>query len=600
MSKRKYSVEHVYSRLFTLPSFRMVVFLAILSSVLLSIPYCLLLRINLKLALLLSLSFILMSFLSSLMSNLLSKRDPQMKILDLRRILALVFFSNLLSLILLIITVSLHYITPLLDMEEVIIFSLLTPLSMRLVVFYGLSQLNLSTVFLSSFFHPLFLILPFIFLGFLTVSGLLKFVFLTLIFFLLFLFFLKRIRTKLGKTDTIKLFKGFAANWILGSSNILESELKKIAETVDLPITIIQALDESNRVKGSVIISPIHPGPFRNIGSSNISYELIDSLSSYTNSPVVLLHGATTHEYDLVSQDDVDKVKKAIKKSIQMGKIIKNCSRPSNVISDNCSVTSIKLEDLIISLVSQTNGESEDISFEIEKELNEQYKGGERIIIVDLHNSFSEKGTPVYPGEKRAYMIIKAILDSIKVLDKEVYPVSAGFSHKSLQECTIDTIKRELGPGGISCLSLEIGGEILIILSFDSNNMVRELSTFLAKRIREVLSGKYNRVYTAIATTDTHYLVATFKETGYYPLGSVTKHEIIANIAEDLVKESIRNMSRVRFRLISIIVRDLNILGSKYHVLKSVIGDSYARLKRFITIDVPIILLLVIVSLLLI
>ena len=165
MSKRKYSVEYVYSRLFTLPSFRMVVFLAILSSVLLSIPCCLLLRINLELALLFSLSFILMSFLSSLMSNSLSKRDPQMKILDLRRILALIFFSNLLSLILLVITAPLHYITPLLDLEEVIIFSLLTPLSMRLVVFYGLSQLSLSTVFLSSFFHPLFLILPFIFLG---------------------------------------------------------------------------------------------------------------------------------------------------------------------------------------------------------------------------------------------------------------------------------------------------------------------------------------------------------------------------------------------------------------------------------------------------
>ncbi len=102
---------------------------------------------------------------------------------------------------------------------------------------------------------PLFQVLPFIVLS--PVVALLT--------ALLFFYPIER----LGRTYSISslpLFKAFIANWVTGANAPLEKFFEDMGEDTDIEVNILKF--ESSRPKAAIIVPFVHPGPFKNIGSS--------------------------------------------------------------------------------------------------------------------------------------------------------------------------------------------------------------------------------------------------------------------------------------------------------------------------------------------
>ena len=128
-------------------------------------------------------------------------------------------------------------------------------------------------------------------------------------------------------------------------------------------------------------------------------------------------------------------------------------------------------------------------------------------IIIDSHNS---RG--LAPENEICESVVKTAKDMLLQLkEREQFSFTVGYSHSSQIK---KELKDDIGPGGISCVVLNIEGKPYTIISSDSNNMV--------KGFRENIMEKNSNVL-EICTTDSHYNAAkVMNSLGYKPLGAVS------------------------------------------------------------------------------
>ena len=62
------------------------------------------------------------------------------------------------------------------------------------------------------------------------------------------------------------LFRAFILNWVTDANTPLEKYLEEMGEDADIEVSILKF--DSSKPKAAVIVPRVHPGPFKNIGSS--------------------------------------------------------------------------------------------------------------------------------------------------------------------------------------------------------------------------------------------------------------------------------------------------------------------------------------------
>jgi len=89
----------------------------------------------------------------------------------------------------------------------------------------------------------------------------------------------------------------------------MENALLKISEDGKAIIHIIKFFDENKKEKCTFIIPYIHPGPFGNIGSSNMPKIFHDNIKNS-----FCFHGSCSHQLNLIVSKDVYKIADEINK----------------------------------------------------------------------------------------------------------------------------------------------------------------------------------------------------------------------------------------------------------------------------------------------
>ncbi len=369
----------------------------------------------------------------------------------------------------------------------------------------------------------------------------------TFLYSLAMLYILHRVNTRVYnavKTGGLDFLRTFLHYILAGRKERFEKYLLRISKKRSIPIYIIALREKEcwEKIKGAIVISYIHPGPFRDIGSSTLPASIIRTLGKHGYS-AIYFKGPCGHGEDLALSSATDEVAQNLVKILSSSegrKLVLHCIKKS----ENNVARSILLHfgDYYLAFISPKDT-YEDLPLEIHSELGRSYYS--RPIVVDTHNSIflGENAPRPLPGTQTYYEILTTVLKSIRECEYDnpshlEYTPSAAIYNMGVQKCP------EIGPGGLTTLVLTLPGLKLAILSYDSNNIQKGFREYISAKIKQL---GFDEVI--VTSTDTHVYSGFRPRVEYQPLGSSSNWSLLEELTIDAVSNALKEVKPVTFNL---------------------------------------------------
>ncbi|MGQ4891245.1 MAG: DUF2070 family protein [Candidatus Njordarchaeia archaeon] len=382
----------------------------------------------------------------------------------------------------------------------------------------------------------------------------------------------------LGKgknVHALDAFRGFMAVWLSRDNSVLEKFLDQIGEFRDIIMgwTVFRRKKDDS-IKAAWIISNIHPGPFLNAGSANITSFVAEKLERSLGAEAVsLLHGTCSHYNNLVSSNEKERIYLEFKKILNKCTDKKGVSMGIRFADGKIELYSQMFGDLILSISTCNDFSMDDLSYELGLVAHEIYKKyGFNGILVDSHNSIDKNNyhtpadiKPWKPLGKRILTLIERTMESHKDFTEKTFNASLG-THKI--RCSELTVKDGLGSDGVAFYSLDVGGKKYGYLILDSNN----LKTGLRERIREYIMKNFNYDEAEVLTTDTHEVNAVSTKEGSYPILDEKNLSLLLKCIDKAIRKAEDNMEEVYVCSGLEIVGNVKVWGDEnYYFLKNLL-----------------------------
>ena len=487
------------------------------------------------------------------------KRDP---VFNLRRCSALSLFSCLIwfGIILVGSMVSAFLENPNLWIKFFFL-GLCGALILRLLVFSTTSFADFGRTYFSSLLQPALCIIPLFFTSstigysfdarfpiFLLVS-----VFTAVLTVFLFTYFLDRVgRGTLGIASS-SLFKAFFANWSEGLNAPLEVFFEKLGNEQDVKVSIL-TFGTNKGVKAVMVVPALHPGPFKNLGSSLLPSLIQNTLEGKLECVVSVPHGLVGHELDLSSQFQNQRVVKSIlgftnsatnySKATSFVRTRKNEATASCQIFGDCAL-------LTLTVAPKT---MEDLPQELNSFIVEEAANlGLSALVIDAHNSIE------------GFFNISEAVDSLREaavtsLKKAVKKKRSSFEIGAATVIPKEfTVKEGLGPGGMSVIVTKVGDQKAAYVTIDGNNMMSGLRERILSELRKlgIVDGE-------VLTTDTHSVCGIVRTArGYYPIGEAMDQSKLINYIRQAASNALNNLEPVEASWQTETIPNVNVIGEK-------------------------------------
>jgi putative membrane protein len=573
------AIKH-YSSMFFLPSFRksliLLIFICVgligVSTIALfptieGLAYSLLLGVIL---------FFSTLFLDYLMSNVFLKNDP---IYVLRRSLALSLFCWIIWFGFLIFGLILGILFENSIWLRLVFLGFAAVLTFRVVVFLSTSSVGILNRLISSFIHPFLHVIIFLvfweriagsfsfqFLPFLVGSSIVAFFSATL-----FIFLLDRMGQKNYNVHAIPLFRAFMLNWVVGLNAPFEKFLEKLGKNELIEVMILKF--DSLKTKAAIIVPFVHPGPFKNIGSSLLPSQLKNNFEKEFNCDACVPLGILGHELDLASQAQN---KKIIKYVVDASDFATSANRASpfvkisiDSVTASCQIFG-KTAFLSFTLAPET---TEDLPQELGSFVREEAKklGIDCCIVVNAHNSITDKTEIDVSLKALKHVALKSLR---KAFSLPHYPFEIGIKTVFPKEFTL---RDGLGPGGITSLIVNVAEQKTAYVVIDGNNMISGL------REEIILQLKSKGVHEAeIFTTDTHAVSAVvLGHRGYHPVGEAMDKKTLFNYIMSATETAVSNLEPCRSGCTQIFIPEVRVIGEeRLHSLSTLVDSALQRAKK--------------------
>jgi len=387
----------------------------------------------------------------------------------------------------------------------------------------------------------------------------------------IFTFSLDKIgKQKLG-FPLFTLFKAFLINWIEDIVSPLEKLFKTLGTKKTVEISILKFKTQST--KAIIAIPQVHPGPFKNVGSSLLPSKLQEALEKKFKCIAAVPHGLLGHEFDVSSGDHVKRIIEKVVSTSEFPATSPLVSPLIQVTRDAATVLCQVFGDCAVISLTLAPKTTEDLPQELGVfALKEAKKHGlSHVIVINAHNSLN--GT--VPFQEAIESLKKAIAESLKksaTLKKRPFKVGAAKVIPSEFG-----LKEGMGPGGITAITIEVGNQTSAYVTIDANNMVSGL--------REKILSMFNDVGVDLGevfTTDTHAVTAiVITRRGYHALGEVISQEKLIEYVRKAVEMALANMEPAKVGHKVETVSNVNVIGEKQiTALCSLIEPSLKKAKR--------------------
>ena len=331
----------------------------------------------------------------------------------------------------------------------------------------------------------------------------------------------------IGLLDLVSLF----ISHLNDGTDALETVFEEIGEPIDTLVGIL-SFKTKDGIKALFLSPCVHPGPIGSAGGSNMPTTLGNSFDNFT----MVAHGPSTHDFNPVSANELEKIESAVKKGLENLDYSEKASKFVKYSKKSANIGVQFFNDNLVVLCTFAPYGSDDIEFGVGLSVMNHSKchcSIKNSIVVDCHNSFNEEKGKILPGNPEVFQLLDAI-DKIECL-KQYSTIKVG--------CSEDTNLYDLdktngiGDSGIKVMIIEVGHQKTAYILLDSNNMELGFRERIFKEINDLAIDEVE-----VMTTDTHF-VNTLSN-GYNPVGITKQDEIIKHIRK-LINEAIDDMENV-------------------------------------------------------
>ncbi|MFX1603875.1 MAG: DUF2070 family protein, partial [Promethearchaeota archaeon] len=338
-----------------------------------------------------------------------------------------------------------------------------------------------------------------------------------------------------------ELLRAFGYDYLMNNSEPIEKTLTQIGEKQDVPVEIVVLRNDDGLV-GVGVIQYVHPGPFRQIGSSSLPSAIMDHIRHKHGVPAFVMHGSCTHQQNLTTKEDFSLVMTEIDRLIKETVVYDTASGPHWSDLGKFKVWTLFAGDDVLTISTSAPEFTDDISLDVGREaanvVRERVPHVKSVAVVDAHNCIDGDAVSVMPGDIDAGEYVGAISSAVfATFDAPRSKFSAGF-HQVIPKNI--SPEEGMGPGGVTAMALTIGSREVAMLSVDGNNME---PGFREESIRILKTQGFDDA--EVLTTDTHVVNAiSTSSRGYPPVGLHREQETLdaivqaANRAREQVSEA--------------------------------------------------------------
>ena len=577
------AVKH-YSSLFTLPSYTRIIVLSLLLCIAGSV-FTLFLIANTPIALVLQFGvflFFLSAFSDIIASRALFRSDP---IYNARRCAALSMFSLLLWFgFLLVGSLFARFYS---WSYWVVLFSIgfASVCILRLIVLSATSSVSYSRMAGASLIQPVLCLSPMFcvasamgyvarvswLVGFLPVA-----VLVSILTARVFIGSINRLGLEALQTPATMILKAFLASWMEDLAAPIESLFERFGKVKTITFSLLGFAAKGN-ITSIVVVPAFHPGPFRNVGSSQLPRVIQEALEERLHCVAAVPHGLFGHEFDLSSQLQNQKVLKGI---LDSAEFVEFASKATGFVKARRGVAGATCQifgDCALLTLTLAPETTEDFPRETGDFIVQEasHLGLAHAIVVNAHNSINSAFDVSSALESLKEAAAEALREALK---EEQQSFCLGTARIVPAEFRIED---GMGSGGVCAFAFRVGRQTSVYVTIDGNNMVSGLRDRILESLRDlgVDDGE-------VLTTDTHEVNAiVMTARGYHPLGEAISHEKLIRVVKAAVTEALGRLEPVSVAWRAGAVSDVKVIGEKQIQELPFLADrSVSRAKR---ISVP-------------
>jgi len=399
----------------------------------------------------------------------------------------------------------------------------------------------------------------------------------------------RRGRESIG-ISVMDLFRAFLTVFLDMKNRPLEDYLEKlgIAGNIAVNVLAFKGRNHSN-TKAVIVVSNFHPGPFLNVGSSVLPVLIQDRVEAETGGIVMVPHGVSGHEHNIVSQSENQKIVQHVSGLLARGHRVVTASRMIRSSAGNASATCQAFGEFNLATLTTSPRDMEDIPIEVSSELHKDPLDPERLALIDSHNCIDEL-KPMTSQDSQD-LVASGRKAMQQVARERQRPFRVGASKLKLTEFTLD---QGIGPCGVSAILVETGGSLSGYVTIDGNNM----KAGLRDEILDVL--KRTGIEEAeVMTTDTHMVSGRVStKLGYHPVGEAIDRGVLLLRIESAVRHaledledseaewnsgniSVKTLGRETFATLTVLIKDMSKLVAYWSVaialIPVLIGIAFLR-----------------------
>lgn len=377
--------------------------------------------------------------------------------------------------------------------------------------------------------------------------------------------------------DGPELLRAFGHEYLTDNPEPFESILTSIAALQDIPMEIILFTDDGKPVACGVV-SYVHPGPFRNIGSSDLPSVLVNHIHDKHGIPSFVLHGSCTHQQNLTAKEEYSKVFTEVDRLIQTTKTYSEVSGPFWTDAGKFKVWTLFAGPNVMTITTSAPEFTDDIALEVGTDTADMIRSRlpdlGSVSIVDAHNCINDHAVSVTRGDPEASEYVGAVSEAVfSTASRDKSAMKMGI-HRVIPE-DISAVEG-IGPGGIASLVMRTDAREMALVTIDGNNMI---PGFREEAIGILKAQGFDDA--EVVTTDTHVVNAiSLSSRGYPPVGKYKPDDTLEHIliASERARERLKP---VEVGLGFGLVKSLRTFGEKgFDILTRDVAEAAGIAKR--------------------
>jgi putative membrane protein len=307
---------------------------------------------------------------------------------------------------------------------------------------------------------------------------------------LLFIIIIDKPLRKNFKIGPLELANAFLSQLSDGSKK-MDEYFRRVGEEVTVPEV---SLFFSREGKKEVIftVPMLHPGPFGEIGGSNLPAILRSLLGQNT----FVVHGSSTHDFNPVEDIEITKIANAIEESRTSLTYNKGASMSRRYHHGSVDVLAQAFGDSVLLVATRSPHTTEDLDYSIGFAImNAGEKYFSHVAFVDAHNCLPGLAAAVSPASFIATEYLRATKKGLAQISTDgQQPFQLGFARSDIPF----TREQGFGDMGVFALVIRTGEQTTAYILLDGNNLMAGFRDEMRKRLLAYVDE------CEVLTTDTH------------------------------------------------------------------------------------------------